>query len=246
MLKSILITGASSGIGAALASAYAKPNTFLALTGRSSERLKKIALECKKKGAKVVTTTIDIRQEKQLRAWIEKQDKTAPFDLVIANAGISNGGKEKSENFDREIFAINLFGVLNTVYPAIDLMQSRKRGQIAIMSSMAGLYGFPRSPAYSASKAAVKTFGESMRNRLRSHGIKISVICPGFIETPLTATNEYKMPFLIPVAKAVQIIQRDLSKNKGIIAFPWQMKLFMWILRVLPTSWSERIARFVK
>jgi short-subunit dehydrogenase len=245
-IKSILITGASSGIGAALASAYAKPGIFLALTGRSSTRLKQIAQECKANGAKVVTKTIDVREQKSLRVWIEKQDTIVPFDLVIANAGISNGGKEKSEEFDREIFAVNLFGVLNTVYPAIDLMKSRKKGQIAIMSSMAGLYGFPRSPAYSSSKAAVKAFGESMRNRLRPFRIKVSVICPGFIKTPLTDTNEYKMPFLTTTAKAVQIIQRGLAKNKGIIAFPWQMNLFMWILRVLPASWSERIARFVK
>jgi short-subunit dehydrogenase len=244
--QSILITGASSGIGAALASAYAKPNIFLALTARNSERLQKIAQECEKKGAKVVTTSIDIRHEQQLRTWIEKQNETSPFDLVIANAGISNGGKEKSEEFDREIFAVNLFGVLNTVYPAIDLMKKQKTGQIAIISSMAGMYGFPRSPAYSASKAAVKTFGESMRSRLRPFGIKVSVICPGFIKTPLTDTNEYKMPFLTSVNKAVQIIQKGLAKNQGIIAFPWQMNLFMWILRVLPTALAEKIARFVK
>lgn len=244
--KSILITGSSSGIGADLASAYAQPNVLLALLGRNAERLNLIAEECRAKGAEVTTATIDVREEKSLRSWIEEQDKNKPFDLVIANAGISNGGKEKTEQFDREIFAINLFGVLNTIYPAIDLMKKRGHGQIALMSSMAGFYGLPRAPAYSSSKAAVRVLGESLRNRLRSSGIKISVICPGFIKTPLTDKNQYKMPFLTSVEKATSIILKGLEKNKGVISFPWQMNLFMWILRVLPSPLAQRLASFIK
>lgn len=243
--KTILITGASSGLGEALAIDYAAPGITLSLTGRSQERLAKVADECKKRGATVVTVSIDVKEAEQLREFIEDRDKEAPLDLVIANAGISNAGTERGEQFDREIFNINLWGVLNTVYPAISVMQKRKRGQIALMSSMAAMYGISRAPAYSASKAAVKTLGEALRNKLKPHGIEISVICPGFIKTPLTDINEYHMPFLMPVQKASNIIIRDLARDKGLIAFPLRMYFLLWLLRTLPHKITERIAAYI-
>jgi short-subunit dehydrogenase len=242
--KSILITGASSGLGAALANAYAEPDVFLALLGRNTERLNTVAEKCRNKGAKVTTAIIDVREEKLLRSWIEEQDRNISFDLAIANAGISSAGKKPTEQTDREIFAINLLGMLNTVYPIIDLMKQRCSGQIALMSSLGGFYGL--TPAYSSSKAAIMTFGESMRNRLRPFGICVSVICPGYIQTPLTDKNQFKMPFLVPIDKAVKIIQHGLAKNKGLIAFPWQMKLFMWLLRISPAYLAERMAALLR
>jgi short-subunit dehydrogenase len=243
--QSILITGASSGIGEALAKDYAASGIALALTGRNQERLAKVADECKKRGAQVVTANIDVKNAEKLRAFIEEKDKETPLDLVIANAGISNAGTERGEEFDREIFNINLWGVLNTVYPAISVMQKRKRGQIALMSSMAAMYGITRAPAYSASKAAVKTLGEALRNKLKPNGIEISVICPGFIKTPLTDVNKYPMPFLMSVEKASKIIIRDLARNKGLIAFPLRMYFLLWLLRVLPHKLTERIAEYI-
>ena len=243
--KTILITGASSGIGEALAIAYAKSGVTLLLTGRSEERLDKVADACRQQGANVVSAAIDIKDSQKLAVWIEEQDKVMPLDLVIANAGISSSGQETTPEFDKEIFTINLFGVLNTVYPVIPLMKQRKRGQIVLMGSLAGMYGFPRAPAYCASKAAVRTFGESLRNKLRPLGIEITVICPGFIKTPLTDVNEYKMPFLMPVERAVNIIIKGLARNKGLIAFPWQMYFALWWLRVLPSSLAERLAQHI-
>jgi len=240
--KSILITGASSGIGEALAKDYAKPGIVLSLTGRNQERLAEVAVACEQQGATVATTVLDVKDAAQLKTWIEARDAAVPLDLVIANAGISNAGTERNEQFDREIFTINLFGVLNTVYPAISIMQQRQHGQIVLMSSMAGIiHGFPRAPAYCASKAAVKSFGEALRNKLRSSGIEVSVVCPGFIKTPLTRVNKYHMPFLMTVEKASQIIIRGLASNKGLIAFPWQMRFLLWILRLLPHKWAERL-----
>ena len=243
--KSILITGASSGIGEALAKDYAASGVGLSLTGRNQERLMKVADACKKRGASVVTANIDVKDAEKLRVFIEERDKEAPLDLVIANAGISNAGTERGEQFDREIFNINLWGVLNTVYPAISVMQKRKHGQIAIMSSISAMYGIPRAPAYSASKAAVKTLGEALRNKLKPDGLEISVICPGFIKTPLTDVNKYPMPFLISVEKASRIIIKGLTHNKGLIAFPLRMYFLLWLLRVLPHKLTERIASYI-
>ncbi|KPJ67822.1 MAG: hypothetical protein AMJ43_02355 [Coxiella sp. DG_40] len=240
--KSILITGASSGIGEALAIAYAGSGIVLSLTGRNEERLRKVAEQCRELGATVEISVIDVRDTLKLRSWIEKRDADVPLDLVIANAGISNAGEERGEQFDKDIFTVNLFGILNTVYPAISVMQKRKHGQIALMSSMAGIiHGLPRAPAYCASKAAVKSFGEAMRGKLRDVGIEVSVICPGFVKTPLTDINKYRMPFLISVEKASKIIVSGLARNNGLIAFPLRMYFLMWLLHLLPHKLAERI-----
>ncbi len=244
-VKSILITGASSGIGEALALAYAKPGISLSLTGRNSERLAKVAKACEQYGATVATANIDVKDAEKLRSWILERDEAVPLDLVIANAGISNAGQSRTEEFDREIFNVNLFGVLNTIYPALSVMQKRQEGQIALISSMAAMYGFPRAPAYCASKAAVKSLGESLRNKVKKQGIKVSVVCPGFIKTPLTDVNKYGMPFLISATKAAKIIIKGLERNQGLIAFPWRMNSVLWLLRVLPHKLAQRIAAYI-
>lgn len=243
--KSILITGASSGIGKALAEQYAAPGVTLFLTGRNIVRLDNLAATCQQKGATVFTAVIEIEDAKNLRTWIEGCDKKAPLDLVIANAGISNAGQKASEELERKIFNINLIGVLNTVYPAIDAMRSRKSGQIALISSLAAMHGFAYAPAYCSSKAAVKVYGEALRNALKKDGIQVNVICPGFIKTPLTDPNPYPMPFIMSVEKAANIIIKRLAKNKGLIAFPKRMYGFLWALRLLPAAWIERITALV-
>jgi len=240
--QAILITGASSGIGEALAKDYAEPRIILSLIGRNQERLNKVAEACRERGAMVETAVIDVKNAEKLRTWIEEQDKKHPLDLVIANAGISNAGEEKGEKFDKEIFNVNLFGVLNTVYPAVSVMQKRKHGQIALMSSMAGIvHGLARAPAYCASKSAVKSFGEALRNKLKRQGIEVSVICPGFIKTPLLDDNKYYMPFLMSVEKASKIIIKGLAHNRGLIAFPLRMYFLLWLLRLMPHKWAEHI-----
>ena len=148
--KSILITGASSGIGEALALLYAKQGVFLALNGRNSDRLAQVAEACRAKGADVQTALVDVTQSQPMAEWVQGEDQEHPFDLVIANAGISGGtaGHQVGEPVSqaRQIFDVNLIGVLNTIEPILNDMINRKSGQIAIISSLAGYRGWPGAP----------------------------------------------------------------------------------------------------
>lgn len=240
--RSILITGASSGIGEALARCYAAPGVTLALSGRDEARLAAVAAACEAAGATITTQAVEVTDAAALKAWIEGCDAAAPLELVIANAGISAGTGDGSETDEqvRAIFAVNQQGVLNTVLPAIERMRPRRRGQIAVMASLASFRGFPGAPAYCASKAAVRVWGEALRGHLAAEGIAVSVICPGFVRSRMTAVNRFPMPFLVEADEAAAIIRRGLARNRARIAFPWQMAAIIWLLSVLPPGLTDR------
>lgn len=222
MQKNIVITGASSGIGAALAREYAAAGVHLGLLGRNAERLAETRVDCEAQGATVQTASIDVTAAEALGAWLEDFDTAHPIDLMVANAGIS-GGKSKPDNaaeLTRRIFATNIDGVVNSIHPVAPKMAERKRGQIAIISSLAAMRGLPSAPAYSASKAAVRAYGEALRGSLGKQGVKVNVICPGYIKTPLTDVNTFPMPFLMTAEKAAKIIRRGLERNRSRLAFP--------------------------
>ncbi|HZB90835.1 MAG TPA: SDR family NAD(P)-dependent oxidoreductase [Stellaceae bacterium] len=243
--RSLLITGASSGIGEALARRYAAPGVALALSGRDEARLAAVAEACRAKGAAVDFRALDVTDRAGLRAWIERVDDGHPLDLAIANAGISagTGGTREDEGAARRVFAVNLEGVLNTAYPVLARFLARGRGQIGLMSSLAGYRGLPTAPAYSASKAAVKALGEAWRVQLAPDGVRVSVICPGFVVTRMTARNHFAMPFLMPAERAAGIIARGLARNEGRIAFPWPTAAASWLLGALPASLSDALTR---
>jgi len=242
--KTIFITGASSGIGEALALYYAAPGIVLYLTGRNTERLKAVTDVCVQQGARAEGFVIDVTDRAGMEALLVRLDEQAPIDLVIANAGISGGtGVVEGESADqvRSIFATNVDGVFNTILPLVPRMTARREGQIAIMSSLAAFTGWPGAPAYSASKAAVRIFGEALRGSLRAHDVRVSVICPGFIESRMTAVNEYKMPLFMPANRAAPIIARALAANRGRIAFPFRTYLMSGLIGILPPSLSSMI-----
>jgi len=242
----VLITGASSGIGEALARALAGPDAFLALSGRNAGRLQSVASDLEELGCTVDSALVDVQDLRATADWINRTDAGHPLDLVIANAGISGGtgalGGE-SEDQVRGIFAVNLAGVLNTVLPAVSLMRQRGRGQIAIISSLAGFRGMPSAPAYSASKAAVKAYGEALRGELHEDGVGVSVVCPGFVTSRITERNEFRMPFLMEADEAARIIIRGLERNRARICFPWQMHAAVWLLAALPPAWTDPLLR---
>ncbi|MBI2240230.1 MAG: SDR family NAD(P)-dependent oxidoreductase [Magnetospirillum gryphiswaldense] len=242
---SIVITGASSGLGEALARAYAKPGTTLFLSGRDRQRLHEVADSCRAKGAEVHAVVINVTQAVPMATWIRECDAIRPLDLVIANAGISagTGGVGESEDQTRAIFATNVDGVMNTVFPALSVMRPRRHGQIAIMASLAGYRGLAGAPAYCASKAAVKAWGEGLRGHLAGDNIRVSVICPGFVTTRMTAVNTFKMPFLMDAERAARIMVKGLAENRGRIAFPWPMAFGAWFGAALPDRIMQAIAR---
>jgi short-subunit dehydrogenase len=244
--KNILITGGSSGIGEALAYHYASKGVFLALSGQNSERLTDVAETCRQKGAEVETALVDVCDEKAMSSWIMQTSEEYPLDLVIANAGISGGtgGRSQGEPIAeaRRIFDVNVSGVFNTLEPALKVMNAYdKKSQIAIISSLAGFRGWPGAPAYSASKGAVRFYGEALRGALRNSNIQVNVVCPGFVTSRMTDVNDYKMPLKMSAKKAAEIIAIGLSKNKGRICFPLPVHFTSWFLGIFPDFLAQKI-----
>ncbi len=241
--SSILITGASSGIGAELAKIYAVRETTLFLGGRDRRRLSTVAGRCREAGARCHAESVDVTDRGAMEDWVLACDRSRPLDLVIANAGVSAGSGFAGETAEqaRRVFGVNVDGVFNTVLPAIPPMVGRGRGHIAVMSSLAGFRGFPGAPAYCSSKAALRVWGEGQRVWLRRHGVRLSVICPGFVLTPMSRDNPYAMPFLMDAPKAARIIRKGLAANRGRIAFPWQTTLLALLLASLPPALVDRL-----
>lgn len=241
--NSLLITGASSCIGAALAEAYAQAGVTLALTGRDEARLREIATRCEAAGARVSTHVIDVADRVAMDALIATLDAANPLDLVIANAGIGGktsglDGGDRSEAVTRRIFVVNLDGVLNTVLPVVPRMSARRRGQIAIVSSLAAYIPLPGMAAYGATKAALKSYGEALRMELRPRSIGVSVICPGYVRSRLTANGPRVQPFVMDADEAARLIKRRLARDPAIIAFPWPLSVATWLVGALP-AWAK-------
>ncbi len=250
-MPAIVITGASSGIGEALALEYAEPGVFLALTGRDQARLAAVAEACRKKGAEVLEQVVDVVDGAATAQFMGRVHARQPLDLVIANAGVSAGTGGGSESLDqtRRILSVNVDGVVNTVVPAVEKMlgkpadASGRRGQIAIMASLAAFRGLPGAPAYCASKAAVKVWGESLRGELHAKGIGVSVICPGYVRSPMTAQNKFRMPLLMDAARAARIIRRGLARNRARIAFPRRLHALVSLVAALPPGLTDPLFR---
>lgn len=236
--KNILITGASSGIGAALSSAYASEDVVLYLLGRDEQRLSEVAEQCRDRGAVVEVITQDVTDgDGMARVMIDIDSRTS-LDLVVANAGI--GRNKEDQAFAREVVNTNILGMLNTIEPAVELMTARRRGHIAIMSSLAAFRALGGPPGYAASKAWARLYGEALRGRLARSGVAVSVICPGFVMTPMTAKSGFTG---MTAEEAAKTIKSGLSKNKVRISFPAGMVFRTWLSSMLPSFWTDRSIR---
>lgn len=244
----ILITGASSGIGAALARHYARTGVRLSLGGRDPARLAAVDNSCRALGADVSSATLDVRDRTAMAAWVHAADAHAPLDLVIANAGISGGtagsasggGIETRAQFDM-IAAVNVEGVANTVIPALEAMSARGRGQVALISSLASFRGFPGAPAYCASKAMIRVWGEALRPDYAARGISVNVVCPGYVESPMTAANDFPMPFMMPADEAARRIAEGLARDRARIVFPRRLYWLLRAVAALPEPLLDRL-----
>jgi len=247
--RSILITGASSGIGAALARAYAAPRTRLAICGRDTARLATVANLCRERGAEVIETCLDVTEAPAVAAWIDTADRASPLELVIANAGVQGGlwrdGAGETLGELHRVMEVNFGGVSNTIHPVLSTMRRRRRGQIALIASLAALRGLPYSPGYCASKAAVRIYGEALRSWLAPEGIDVSVILLGFVETRLSNTVSGPKPLILSAERAAGIIRRGLAKGRRQIAFPYPLYLSMQLMRALPAGLVDTILRRV-
>jgi len=235
----IAITGASSGLGRALAEAYASPHATLFLCGRNQDRLKETAIRCERKGATVHTALFDIRDSPATQAWVTSCYQTMPIDILFANAGISGGTSEglEPETQVAEIFETNTDSVLHTIHPAIAALKSAQHpAQIVIISSLASVLALPGCPAYSASKAAIRYYGEALTPLLRQDHIYMTVILPGYIDTPMTEHNDFPMPGMLSAEKAAHYIKQRLLDKPSMITFPRWFYLLLKMLSYLPVT----------
>lgn len=240
----VLITGASSGIGEAIAKEYARQGSeYLFLAGRNAERLEAVAAVCRAAGAKVETQVLDVADSKAVRDWLWACEAKAPLEVVFSNAGVGTG-REDEVNV-RRTFATNVDGNLNVVLPMVELYRGsvkRRRRQLVITASIAGYAPLATCPAYAATKACMKSWGLSLRGMLKREGIRVNVLCPGFVRSRITDRNTCPMPFFMEADKAARIIRTRVEKNVGLIAFPWPMRLATWFLSILPWRLAEFIA----
>jgi short-subunit dehydrogenase len=245
MPKSIVITGASSGIGKALAFHYASEGACLGLIGRNKERLEAVAAQCRTLGSvDIKTGAIDVRDRTTLMGWITDFDRAAPIDVLFANAGVTGGttldGTFEPNDVSYSLIETNVLGVFNSVHAIVPAMIARGQGQIALIGSLASFIPLADSPSYCASKSAVLAYGLAMRDGLRPRGIKVNVICPGFIETPMSNSLLSTKPFLMTADDAAKCITRGLARDQAIIAFPF---LLAWASRLggLLPGWLRRL-----
>jgi len=237
----VLITGASSGLGRALAEACARPGAVLHLSGRDAARLDDAAAACRAHGAEVRPVVADVRDAAAMAAWIAGAGR---LDLVIANAGVSAGTGGATEPTDqaRRIFETNITGVLNTALPAIESMAAQApgpdglRGHVAVIASLAAFVAAPGAPAYCASKAAVQRWAEALDASERQRGIRLHAICPGYVRTPMTARNAFSMPFLMDAAEAARRTLDGIACGRTRVAYPWPTYAGARVLGMLPIA----------
>lgn len=246
MAETILIMGATSAIGSALAREYAAPGVTLILHGRNAERLKEVAAACQARGAQVVTTLLDVRDFAAMRTWLAG---LGPIDLVILNAGLNThiGPQGEPEPWVEveALLEVNLKAVMVGVQAVLPAMRARGSGQIALVSSLAGYFGLPVTPTYCATKAGLKAYGEALRGWLAPEGIRVNVVMPGYVESPMCDAMPGPKPFLWSPERAAQAIRRGLARDRARISFPFPVNWGTWWLAVLPAGLSIRIVRWL-
>jgi short-subunit dehydrogenase len=240
-----MITGASAGIGKGLALQIATRGGRLGLLARREEVLNEIVEEIKKRNGQALGVAADVRDSQAVRAAADRfRAELGPIDVLIANAGIgtSKHAAELHPEQVAEVININLIGAVNSVAAVLPEMVQRDSGQLVAISSLAGYRGLAKSAAYSASKAAMSSFFESVRIDLRRTNVKVTIIYPGFIKTALTAGREKKMPYLMELDDAVEKILIAIEKGKKSYAFPWQLATIVRSSLIMPASMYDWIA----
>jgi short-subunit dehydrogenase len=238
-----IITGASSGIGWELAKTLAAQGCAVGVLARRKDQLEALVREIQSAGGKAAYAVADVSDRGQTVSAIHAlRDQLGPVDLLIANSGVGVPTTLEPLNIDEVevMFKVNTLGVVYAIEAVLPDMLRRGQGHLAAVSSLASYLGMPGESGYCASKAAVNVYLEGLRVQLRRRGIAVTLICPGFIETPMTAVNTFKMPFLMKPDRAAQLIVSALSRKKKVFNFPWQTTLLMKLACWLPDWMLER------
>lgn len=242
MWQTALITGASTGIGYDMAKSLAKRGVRLAIAARRRDLLVALAAEL---GAETVIIEADLCDPYRAKAVVEEaHQRLGRLDLVIANAGTGRPRPSQKLVVEDivEVFNLNVLGACATLTAAIPIMIAQGGGHLAGVSSLAGSRGLPTSAAYSASKAALSTFIESLRVDLRGTKVRVTDVRPGFVDTPLNRKNKFKMPFILSSPDAAERIVRALERKKAVFAFPWPTATAMRFLRLIPNAIYDALA----
>ncbi|MGD9507960.1 MAG: SDR family NAD(P)-dependent oxidoreductase [Geminicoccaceae bacterium] len=225
--RHVAITGASSGIGAALARALARPGLSLSLGGRDRARLAQVTAECQAAGADTCGTAVDVCQQETLRGWLDSRAYAGPIDLVVACAGVT----DEHGHPPQETAAINFVGIINTLEAALPHMA--RGGQLALIGSLASWRAQPSAPAYAASKAAVRLYAEAIRDSLAKDGLSLSLVLPGFVATPMLSGRRGPTPHLLSAERAANIMIAGLARRRATIVFPKTMYAKTRLIAVL-------------
>jgi len=246
----VWITGASSGLGSEVARQYAEAGHTVFATARSVDQLAELAGECRNAAGKIKTLRLDVTDPSSVATCFKDICSTTGVpDLTILNAGAH--AQNSAGAFDRQVFKrlmdVNYLGTINCLQEIVPACLARRTGHIAVVSSVAGYRGLPDASAYGASKAAVINLCEALQPELRLGGVKLTVINPGFVRTPMTDKNEFPMPFLMEVEDAAKSMIRGLEKDNFEITFPRRFTWLLKLLRILPINiYLHLTARLIK
>jgi short-subunit dehydrogenase len=239
-----VITGASSGIGWALAKVLASDGYKVGLVARRRDSLDQLAREITAARGTCAVAQADVGSRDQIQAAIKAlREQLGPIDLLVANAGVGAPTLLQPVNIDaiEKMIRVNLLGVVYSLEAVLPEMLARRCGHLAAVSSLAGYKGLPGESAYCASKAAVITYLEGLRIQLRDRGIAVTTLCPGFVKTPMVATNDFPMPFLLTAEGAARRMARALRRRAKVYNFPWPMWLLMKLVAWLPDRAVARL-----
>ena len=238
MPKTVLITGASSGIGAAMALRLAREKSTLILWGRDRARLDAVAQDCRALGAVVEIQAFDLRDSETMLAELAAADARHAIDLVILNAGL--GGSVPATRLSEDPLVAKAMAEINFAAPVVaaslaaDLMARRRSGQIVLVGSVAGDYPLPMAPAYAGAKAGLAHFAEALRVRMAKHDVAVTLVTPGFIDTPMIDGVPQPKPFLISADRAAEIILRRIASRPARVVLPWQFAVLGLAVKLVP------------